>query len=277
MDNMKGKTVLITGSTDGIGRQTALELAAIGANVLVHGRRADRTRKVIQEIQNSVGKYKAEEFVADLSSLKQVRSLADEIQRKHDRLDVLVNNAGVYMKTRQLSEDGFEMTFSVNHLAPFLLTMQLLALLKKSSPSRIVNVSSGIHSDFIDFNNLQGDVSYNGHEAYCLSKLCNILFTYELADLLRGSGVTANCLTPGPVNTKLLTGVSSIQGKSIPEGAQNLVFVATSPNLINITGKYFAEKMETKTKPISYDVHTRKKLWNVSEKMVGIKMPNSPT
>jgi len=272
MQNMSGKIVLITGSTDGIGRQTAIELAALGAHVLVHGRNAERVHRTVQEVQNGAGKDKAAGFVADFSSLRWVRSLADEIQRKYDKLDVLLNNVGVYMKDRQLSEDGFEMTFAVNHLAPFLLTVHLLELLKRSSPSRIINVSSRIHSDSIGFDNLQGEITYNGYEAYCLSKLCNILFTYELADRLRGSIVTVNCLTPGAVNTKLLRAASSVQGQSIAEGTQNLAYVATAPKLKNTTGKYFADKVETKTEPASYDAHARKRLWEVSEKMVGIKM-----
>jgi NAD(P)-dependent dehydrogenase (short-subunit alcohol dehydrogenase family) len=269
MIDIVGRTVLITGSTDGVGRQTAQELAAMGAHVFVHGRDPERVRKTVEEIQSGAGKDKAEGFVADFCSLSQVKSLADEVRRRYEKLDILINNAAVYMEVRQLSADGFEMTFAVNHLAPFLLTAQLLEPLRNGSPSRIVNVSSRIHSDSIDFDNLQGEKAYNGQEAYCLSKLCNILFTYELAERLYGSGVTANCLTPGVVNTKLLRGAfSSVQGKSIAEGAQNLVYVATAPELKKTTGKYYTDQVDTRTKPISYDRDTRKRIWVLSEKMI---------
>ncbi|MBW2358137.1 MAG: SDR family oxidoreductase [Deltaproteobacteria bacterium] len=240
---MKTKTILITGSTDGIGKQTALDLAKTGATILLHGRNPARGERVLREIRNATGNDRIEIFIADLASLKQVRNLAEQVHQKHDSLDVLINNAGVYETTRKITQDGFEMTFAVNHLAPFLLTLLLLDLLIKSAPSRIINVSSIAHASSIDFENLQGEKHCGGYEAYSLSKLCNILFTYKLAQRLKGKGITVNCLHPGVINTKLLA---------------------------KVTGKYFMNKRQKKSSSISYDAETQTKLWQISEQLTGI-------
>ncbi len=202
---MKDRTILITGSTDGIGRATALQLAGMGANVLLHGRDRKKGRAVQAKIAEETGSDRLELFIADLSSMRQVRSLAAEIMESHDRLHVLINNAGTFQPERKLTKDGLEATFAVNYLAPFLLTHGLLGLLNVSAPSRIVNVASIAHlNETLDPDNLQGNRYYDGFQAYANSKLAIILFTYALAERLQGTGVTANCLHPGVIRTKLL-------------------------------------------------------------------------
>jgi retinol dehydrogenase-14 len=224
---MQDKTILITGSTDGIGRQAALELAALGSRVIVHGRNASRGRTVVEEIQTATGNQNVDLIIADLSSQKQVRQLAAEVLKRYDRLHVLVNNAGVFMNERQVTEDGLETTFAVNHLAPFLLTNLLLDLLKKSAPSRVVTVSSVVHTrGKIDFDNLQAEKRFGSYSAYALSKLANVLFTYQLARLLEGTGVTVNCLHPGVVGTKLLRVGFDMPGSSTADTAPRVCFSA---------------------------------------------------
>ena len=178
---MQGKIILVTGSTDGIGKETARQLAELGASVIVHGRHADRCEAARDEIRATTGNSRVDFVAADLSSQRQVRQMAAEIIARYDRLHVLINNAGVILLQRQLSEDGLEMSFAVNHLAPFLLTHLLLDRLKQSAPARIINVSSTVHYDApLKFDNLQGERKYNGVEAYKIAKLGNVLFTYEL-------------------------------------------------------------------------------------------------
>lgn len=266
---MNGKTVLVTGSTDGIGKQTALELARMGARVLIHGRDPQRVKDSGEEIFHATGSDQLDTFVADFASLRQVKRFAQKITEKYDRLDVLINNAGVYFKERFITEDGYEMTFQVNHLAPFLLTKLFLPLLKKSAPARIVTVSSTLHSTIeLDFSDMQGEKRYSGLHAYGLSKLGNIYMTYELAERLMGTGVTANCLHPGGVDTKMLRAVTGVPGISIKEGAQPSVYLASSPDVANLTGKYFYHKEIRKTSDLSYDVESRKNFWQISEKLV---------
>jgi len=267
---MKTKTILITGSTDGIGKQTALDLAQTGATILLHGRNPARGERVLHEIQNATENGRLEIFIADLASLKQVRSLAEQVHQKHNTLDVLINNAGVYENTRQTTQDGFEMTFAVNHLAPFLLTLLLLDLLKRGAPSRIINVTSMSHASSIDFENLQGEKHFSGYEAYSLSKLCNILFTYKLARKLEGTGVTANCLHPGVISTKLLKTGWGMGGSPVTQGSKNSAYLATAPELDNVTGKYFMNRKQKKSSGISYDQEIQTKLWQISEQLTGI-------
>jgi retinol dehydrogenase-12 len=264
---MENKVILITGSTDGIGKQIAIDLAELGATVLIHGRNRARCENTLTEIKKKTGNQSLDFFVADLASLGQIRNLAEEIKSRHDQLDVVINNAGVIENQRKLTEDGYEMTFAVNHLSYFLLTGLLLDLTKKSAPSRIINVSSMTHSSSIDFGDLQSEKYYSGYGAYSLSKLCNILFTYELAERRQGSGVTANCLHPGVIDTKLLrTNFSG--GSPVTEGSKTSLYLATAPELEHVTGKYFVDKKETRSSNISYDPEVRKKLWEMSERMV---------
>ena len=267
---MKDKTILITGSTDGIGKQTALELAGTGARVLLHGKDPERGMKVLKDIKKATGNENLEIFIGDLSSLTKIHDLADDIHQKHDRLHVLLNNAGVFETGRRVTEDGYERTLAVNHLAPFLLTGLLLDLLKKGAPSRIVNVASMIHGSSMDFEKLQGEKGYDAHHAYRLSKFCNILFTYELAERLEGTGVTVNCLHPGVINTKLFKAGWGAGGGSVTSGSRNSNYVATAPELDGVNGKYFVNRREAKSKPITYDADTRRAFWKLSEEMTGL-------
>jgi NAD(P)-dependent dehydrogenase (short-subunit alcohol dehydrogenase family) len=266
---MDDKTALITGSTDGIGKQTAFELAEMGARVILHGRNKAKAQQVLQEIERKTGNNRLDFFIADLSSLHQIRTMGAEIRRKYSRLDVLINNAGVAMNKLELSEDGYEMTFAVNYLAAFALTLLLMDLLAQSESSRVVNVSSMVHSSFLNFDNLAEPRYFDGWEAYCQSKLCNILFTYELAEKLQDQGVTVNCLHPGVIDTKLLRSNFS-GGSPVTEGSRKLVFLATAPELAKMTGKYFKDNRQTRPAEIAYDPETRKKLWNLSEKLCGL-------
>jgi NAD(P)-dependent dehydrogenase (short-subunit alcohol dehydrogenase family) len=271
---MLGKVVLITGSTDGIGKQSAIELAAKDATVIVHGRDKNKGLTVVDEIISKTKNNKIDFLLSDFSSLGQVRTLAEEIKSKYNKLDVLINNAGVFMKNRVLSKDGFEMTFAVNHLSYFLLTNLLLDLLIKSSPSRIINVASMVHqsADF-DFDNLMGDKHYSGYNTYAISKLANIMFTYKLSEKLKGTGVTVNCLHPGGINTKLLHEGFGGGGRSVEVGAKIPVHLASSPKVENVTGKYFIKRLrdlrvhETPSSQISYDRNFQEKLWELSAKL----------
>ena len=267
---MDNKTILITGSTDGIGKQTALELAEMDARVILHGRSKSRVKLVLQEIAQKTGNDQLDPVIADLSSLQQVRTMSAEIRQKFKRLDVLINNAGVAMKNPEISTDGYEMTFAVNHLAVFALTLLLQDLLTQSAPSRIVNVSSMAHSSALNFDNLADPRHFDGWEVYQQSKLCNILFSYELAERLQDQGVTVNCLHPGVIDTKLLK-VNFGGGSPVTEGSRKLVYLATAPELATVSGKYFENNRPTRSAEISYDLDTRKRLWNVSEKLCGLQ------
>jgi len=270
-EHIRDTTVLITGSTDGIGKQTAIKLATLGATVLLHGRDKRRGTAVLAEIQKATQNPHIDLFVADLSSLTEVKALAQEVRSKHNRLNVLINNAGIYMKDRVLTTDGLEMTFAVNHLAPFLLTYSLLDLLKQNAPARIVNVSSVAHQrGSFDVKNLQGERKFSPYGAYALTKLANILFTIELADRLVGTGITVNCLHPGVIGTKLLRQGFNIDGDPLEDGAETPVYLATSPALEGITGRYFVKKHEVKLPTHAVDKRDRSELWRVSERLAGI-------
>jgi NAD(P)-dependent dehydrogenase (short-subunit alcohol dehydrogenase family) len=269
---MKNKIVLITGSTDGIGKETALQLAQLGATVIVHGRSAERCQAACDDIRQATGNLNVDFVAADLASQQQVRRMATEMLVRHDRLHGLINNAGVISLKRQLTEDNLEMTFAVNHLAPFLLTNLLLDRLKTSAPARIVNVSSTVHYDApLKFDNLQSEKNYNGINAYKLSKLGNVLFTFELAARLKGSGVTANCLHPGVVATKLLdTGWGWSTGLSSAQGAALSVYLATSPEVEQVTGKYYESTSAGGASPKANDVKLRRQLWDISAQLTGL-------
>ena len=268
---MKDKVILITGSTDGIGRQAALELAAMGATVLVHGRNEDRGKNVVEEIRKSTGNQKVDLLIADFSSMEQVRRLAEDVKQRCGALHVLINNAGVFMNERRLTVDGFETTFAVNHLAPFLLTNLLLDLLKKSAPARVITVSSMVHTrGKLDFEDLQAEKSFGGYSSYALSKLANVLFTYELSELLAGTGITSNCLHPRVIGTKLLRTGFTTTGASTADGAETLLYLATSPEVNAVTGKYFQEKQETPSSQITHDATLRRRMWEVSAQLTSL-------
>ena len=268
---LRGRTVLVTGATDGIGKETARGLAARGARVLLHGREAGRAQAARRDIVASTGDPDVEVVIGDFQSLAQVRALAAEVHELTDRLDVLVDNAGVYQQRRHLTEDGFETTFQVNHLAPFLLTNLLLDLVLAGAPARIVVVSSGVHQRAaVDLDDLQGARRFDGYAAYALSKLGNLLFTYELADRLRGTGVTVNALHPGSVSTKLLHAGFHGGGASPSDGARTAIYLATSPDVAATSGAYFVSERPTTSSPASYSRELRTAFWELSERLSGL-------
>jgi NAD(P)-dependent dehydrogenase (short-subunit alcohol dehydrogenase family) len=286
---MKGgmgeKVCLITGATSGIGRATAMGLASMGASVVMVGRDRDRGAAVMAEIKEKSGNASVDLMLADLSSQEQIRRLAHEFKEAYPRLDVLINNAGVIRSERITTADGLETTFAVNHLAYFLLTNLLLDRLKASSPSRIVNVASGEQRNgTIDFDDLQGEKGYTGAKAYSQSKLATVLFTYELARRLQGSGVTANCLHPGVVGTNLGSGVSGVFGfvvramtplmKSPEKGAETSIYLASSPEVEASSGGYFAKKAQARSSDVSYDERIARRLWEVSAELTMLPAHN---
>jgi NAD(P)-dependent dehydrogenase (short-subunit alcohol dehydrogenase family) len=269
---MKNKIILITGASDGIGKQTALELAKIGATIFVHGRNPLRTQQAVDEIRQKSNNSRVESIVADLGSFKQTRQMAEYLLTHLEHLDVLINNAGVFMEERTLTEDGLETTFQVNHLAYFLLGNLLLPLLKAAPQGRMVNVASRAHFSIrqLDLENLQGEKRYDGRYAYNLSKLGNLFFTYELSRRLKGSPVTVNALHPGEINTKLLNAGWNIQGADLPAGASTPVYLASSPIVANLSGKYFENQAETRSSSLSYDISLWTQFWEVSTNLSGL-------
>ena len=277
---MQGKTVLISGATNGIGKVAAAELAKKGAQIVIIGRNPAKTAETVGEIQAASGNQNVHALVADLSSMAEVRRVAAEFKQKFPRLDVLLNNAGGVFTSRQETVDGYEMTFALNHLSYFLLTNLLLDMLKANAPSRIVNVSSDAHRiGALDVDNLQS----GGFNAYSQSKLMNILFTYELARRLAGTGVTVNVLHPGFVNTgfgrnnsglmKMAMNVATLFAIKPADGAKTSVYLASSPEVANVTGKYFVKSKPQNSSAASYDEAAQKRLWAISEQMTGISAP----
>jgi len=267
---MQNKTVLVTGGTDGIGRETALQLARMGAPVLVHGRDKRKIAQVLDDISHDTCNEKVSFYLADFASLADVKRMAEDIKREQTELNVLVNNAGNFYKECLLSSEGIEMTLAVNHLAPFLLTMLLLDLLKASAPARIVNVASSSHRSIQSLNleNLQGESNYDGFTAYSLSKLGNVLFTQALADKLNGTGVTANSLHPGVVDTKLLRKSYHMEGISVENGAQTSVYLASSLAVEGVSGKYYKNMRECPASDLSQDKNLQDTFWKLSKEMV---------
>ncbi|HEY3820438.1 MAG TPA: SDR family oxidoreductase [Polyangiaceae bacterium] len=276
---MQGKTVLVTGANQGIGKATAIALAAKGAHVVMVARNAEKGRAALAEVE-AAGTAGAELIVADLSSQDQVRRAAAELKAKHRRLDVLVNNAGVFVPERHTTVDGLEETFALNHLGYFLLTRELLDVLQATPGARIVNVSSDAHrSAKMHWDDLQFErTPYRGFKVYGQSKLANVLFTYELARRLEGTGVTANCLHPGVI----ASGFGQTYGSAVSvliklarpfllnteEGARTSVYLASSPEVAGVTGKYFSKCKPVKSNRVSYDVQSQQKLWSLSEQLV---------
>lgn len=281
---MAGKTVLITGASGGIGRATALGLAEMGAHLAIIGRDEQRTHTAAREIR-AAGGGQVEVFVGDLSSQSEVRRLADEALQRLPRIDVLVNNVGGYWDTRHVTADGLERTFALNHLAPFLLTDLLLDRLKESPPSRVVTVASNAQAlGRIDFDDLQGERSYSGARAYNQSKLASVLFTYELARRLEGASVTVNALHPGVVSTAFgAEDPRRIQRVLIPflrpfmktpaRGAATSIYLASAPELEQVTGGFFANRKRRRSSDRSYDHEVATRLWAVSSDLVGVNVP----
>lgn len=265
---IRNRTVLVTGSTDGIGLQTALELARMDAKVVIHGRNEERLNQALARLR-AEGAEPAGGVIGDYGEFASVRRMADELRRSFPSLSVLVNNAGVYMNERVLTEDGYEMTWQVNHLSMVLLTELLLSTLGRNAPARIVNVASIAHTrGGIDFDNLNGEREFDPYGAYAQSKLANIMFTYELAERIGGSGVTANCLHPGVIGTKLLRKGFGIDGGTVEEGAETSVYLASDDELRDVSGKYFVRKQETPSSAETYDEDLRKKLWETSREQI---------
>lgn len=282
MNNIQEKVVLITGATSGIGKASAMGIAKLGATVVIVARDKNKGEIVKDEIIKESGNRNVHLLLSDLSLMRSIKELTKEFKSRFNRLDVLINNAGGIFGKRILTEEGLEYTFALNHIAYFLLTGLLLDILKKSAPSRIINVASEGHRFHgIDLDNLQGERGYSGLRAYDQSKLCNILFTYELARRLEGTGVTANCLHPGMVDSnfgntasfwfRLLVKV----GKPIlitPErAAKAIIYLASSKDVEGVNGKYFIGKRPAESSRISYDRVIQKKLWEISEKITGVK------
>ncbi|HEY9078109.1 MAG TPA: SDR family oxidoreductase [Anaerolineaceae bacterium] len=280
MTDMLGKTCLVTGATDGIGKKTAEALAAQGARVVIVGRNPEKTTRVVEEMRTQSRNEQVEGLVADLSVQAEVRRLAGEVLARCERLDVLVNNAGGVFMRRELSQDGIEMTFALNHLNYFLLTNLLLERLKASAPARVVVVSSGAHlAAKLDFNDLQGERSYQGWVAYSRSKLANLYFAYELARRLAGTGVTVNALHPGFVATRFglnnqkwgkLFRFSQLLALRPEQGAETSIYLASSPDVEGVTGKYFDRKRAVKSSAASYDETAARRLWEISLALTGL-------
>lgn len=278
---MNGKTVLITGASAGVGLQSAIGLAKLGAEVVMVGRDAERTAQAAALVKTQTGNPSVSYLLADLSSQKEVRRLAQEFKDKYKKLDVLLNNAGAIFLTRKVSVDGYEMSVALNHLNYFLLTDLLLDMIKAGPSGRIVNVASRAHyGGHVNFDDLQSQHGYNGMRVYGMSKLMNVLFTYELARRLQGTNVTANCLHPGFVASNFAGnngwfvrfGMRFMAGRiSVEDGAKCSIYLASSPDVQGVSGKYFNYDLkETRSSEESYDEAVAKRLWDVSEKLVAI-------
>ena len=281
---MQGKICTVTGATSGIGAVTAHHLAAQGARVVVISRNEQRCQNTVAEIRGQTGNPHVEYLVADLSSQDQIRKLAAEFHERYPCLDVLVNNAGAFFLARKESVDGIEMTFALDHLSYFLLTILLLDVLKASASARVVNVASAAHRGArIDFNDLQAEHGYGPMRAYGQAKLANILFTYELAHRLADSGVTANALHPGFVASnfaknngwvvRVAMRIVHLFAISPEQGAQTSLYLASSPEVEGITGKYFVDCKPVPSSPASYDQDAAKRLWRESERLTGLDGP----
>jgi NAD(P)-dependent dehydrogenase (short-subunit alcohol dehydrogenase family) len=278
---MQGKVCMVTGATAGIGMSTAEALAGMGATMVVVGRNREKCESVVARFKRDTGNQEVSYLLADLSSQDQIRSLASEFLEKYSRLDVLVNNAGGIFLLRRKSEDGIEMTFALNHLNYFLLTNLLLDRIKASAPSRIIMVSSNSHrGKHLDFDNLEGKGLENPMTAYGRTKLCNVLFTYELARRLADTGVTVNALHPGFVSTdiaknngwlvRLFQPLVMRSALPMEVGAQTSIYLASSLEVEGVTGKYFARKKAIESDPASNDETAAKRLWQVSAEMTGL-------
>jgi len=278
--DMTGKVCLITGATAGIGEATALLLAKRGASVVGVGRNPAKNEYSTNLVKEATGNPLVEYMLADLSSQKEIRELAQHFQDKYDRLDVLVNNAGATFGERQESIDGIEMTFALNHLGYFLLTNLLQETLEASSPSRVINVSSSLHKlGNIDFDNIPYKKGYARSKAYQRSKLANIGFTYEMARRFSNRDITVNAMNPGLVKTnvgqvaggfasKMKGLVDYIAGLTPEEGAQTIIYLATSTDVAGVTGRYFVKEKSIPSSKVTYDIGFCRKLWNLSEELI---------
>jgi len=269
---MSGQTVLVTGATSGIGRETALQLARLGARVLVHGRTASSAETAIAALMRDDPHGRLDPVWGDLASLEEVHALAAQVEAATDSLHVLVNNAGVYMSERVLTGDGNETTFAVNHLAAHALTGRLLGLLTASAPARIITVSSVAHfRGTIPLDDPTYATGYDPQAAYADSKLANVLFAFEAAGRLAGTDVTSNTLHPGIVDTALLrAGFPERRGASPASGVSTIAYLATSPDVEDVTGRYFVNLHPAQPSPLALDHDLRERLWELSEDLTGV-------
>jgi NAD(P)-dependent dehydrogenase (short-subunit alcohol dehydrogenase family) len=284
--SMSGKICIVTGANSGIGKETALGLARMDARVVIVCRNAERGKAALEEIRRESGSSQVDLLIADMSSQASLRALAEEIRQKYPRLDVLVNNAGGAPPARTLSADGIEMTLATNHLGPALLTLLLLDLLKAGAPSRIINVSSceAQSPARLDMNDLQFERrKYGNIAAYRQSKLLMNTFTFELARRLAGTGVTANCLHPGAVATNIWSAAAPLIGRLIipvvkpfmltsKQGAAVSLYLATSPEVAQVSGEYFVKSRPAKSNPLSRDPKLMAEVWLGTEKMTGLPL-----
>jgi NAD(P)-dependent dehydrogenase (short-subunit alcohol dehydrogenase family) len=278
MSDMSGKRVLITGATAGIGKQTALELLGMGAEVIVVGRNPEKTQSVIEELKQTTGKDHISSLLADLSSMKSIRALAADFLAKFDRLDVLINNAGGFNRVREETVDGYERTFATNHLAYFLLSQLLLPALERAPAPRIINLSSDGHKvAALDLTDLQATRGYNEWWQYGRTKLCNIYFTRELSRRVADKGITVNAVHPGFIASDFLSKgglwnvfkpVAYLFAKSIPRGARTSVYLASSPEVAGVTGKYFYNCKPAKVRRFKNEEDAAVRLWDESERLV---------
>jgi retinol dehydrogenase-12 len=279
----EGKIVLITGATDGVGKQTALQLAKKGYCIVIMARSRERAEKTKTEIIQATGNKQIDYILADLASLRQVRKAADEFNAKYPRLDILINNAGLVMADKQITKDGFEQSFEVNHLAPFLLTHLLLDKIRLSAQGRIINLSSEGHKMAkFDRDNFNAEKGYGSVAQYCFTKLCNLYFTYSLAERLKGTNITVNAVHPGVVKSsfgsemdkgwiKPLFAIGRLFMISVEKGAATSVYAASAPELSNVTGRYFKNSKEARSTPLSHDKKNQEILWEYSLDKCGLK------
>ena len=278
---MVGKVCMVTGANGGIGKATALGLANMGATVVMVCRSQERGKAALAEIRGQSSNEHISLLVADLASQGEIRGLAEDFKGHHSALHVLINNAGIIPRKREVTVDGFETQFAVNHLAPFLLTNLLLDVLKASAPARIVTVASDMHRGAtINFDDLQSEGPYGPLRVYCRTKLANVLFTYELARRLEGTKVTANCLHPGVVATKLLAdgmgmprtlrSTTRLIGAKPEKGAKTSVYLAASPEVEGVSGKYFVRQRAVESSKGSYDEKLARRLWRASAELTGL-------
>ncbi|KKK85829.1 hypothetical protein LCGC14_2769340 [marine sediment metagenome] len=279
---MQEKRVLITGSTDGIGKQTAIDLANMGLFVIIHGRNEEKTLDALCKVKEITGSNRLDSVIGDLSSFDQIRDISDQLHNKFDYLDSLINNAGVNFWKKKISKDGYELTFAVNYLAPYMLTLLTLDLLRKGTSSRIVNVTSDIVARSFDFDNLQ-DYPYTfkptdtGKSAYGISKACLNMFTFDLADRLKDEGITVNAVHPGGIDTKMLRKTIEMMkwkftGSPLTEGSKGLVNAVTSSKLEGKTGLILYQTRINRSTDITYDIEARKKLRKLTEEFTGVSI-----
>ena len=278
---MNDKVCLITGATSGIGNATALALARMGATVIINGKNQKKGEEALNQIRRTSGNDKVNLMIADLSSFSEIRKLAEKLEATYDRLDVILNNAGVFYSYNKKSQDGIEMQFAVNHLGHFLLTNLLRDILRGTPGSRIINVSSNAHfGGTIDFKDINSENKYFGWKVYCRTKLANVLFTYELSRKTSNRTVTVNSLHPGMVRTRFVDKHVSLLYRigwnipkpfmlSVEQGAQTSIYLASSNDLAETTGQYFVNCKAIRSSELSYDLHLARRLWDISEQLVG--------